>query len=159
MYGRRTTSNAGELNLLQHSETPARTAEVVNPFNVTGEAPVVTDYPDKALLQVHGQCLALITIYTAMHDTVYVYRYTDVDFLADIGNNWHLCCVMDETSTSRWRVVPGTPNSSSDHRVILISSVLQTHRALLIISLFTSAGGVIFAFAALAKNPLLVSST
>ena len=57
MYGRRTASNGGELNLLQHSETPTRTAERVSPLNISGEAPVVSDYPEKALLQVHGKLI------------------------------------------------------------------------------------------------------
>ena len=45
------------MRLLRHSETPSRTAELVNPFNITGTAPVpMKPYPEKALLQLHGEC-------------------------------------------------------------------------------------------------------
>ena len=49
--------------LRKHSETPSVTDNAINPFNVTGnvQAPA---YPDKILLQVHGE---LLSNYDAMH--------------------------------------------------------------------------------------------
>ena len=54
------------MSLLRHSSTPDRTAERVNPLNISGEAPVVSNYPHKALLQVHGQSSTVVTLYTTL---------------------------------------------------------------------------------------------
>ena len=56
------TDNNGASNLLDHTSAPIRTSAVVNPFTATGTLQSAA-YPEKALLQVHGQS----SIYTAMH--------------------------------------------------------------------------------------------
>ena len=50
--------NSGDMGLLRHSETPSRTAELANPFDVTGDAPRPAPGKsyEKILLQVHGEC-------------------------------------------------------------------------------------------------------
>ena len=48
--------NFGDMRLLRHSGIPSRTAELVNAFNVTGDAPAPEKPYEKILLQVHGEC-------------------------------------------------------------------------------------------------------
>ena len=92
-------------SLLRHSQTPVRTSEFINAFNASGTVQS-SDYPDKALLQIHGQ-----SHNTAIHDyRLCLYRYTNVNFMASIGFDCHLLCIMDEASTPQWGVVPGTLN-------------------------------------------------
>ena len=99
------TDNGGADSLLRHSQTPVRTSEFINAFNASGTVQS-SDYPDKALLQIHGQ-----SHNTAIHDyRLCLYRYTNVNFMASIGFDCHLLCIMDEASTPQWGVVPGTLN-------------------------------------------------
>ena len=60
------TINAGNMGspiLWKHSETPSVTDNAINPFSVTGNVQT-SAYPDKILLQVHGE---LLSNYDAMH--------------------------------------------------------------------------------------------
>ena len=147
--------NNGEMNLQKHSSMPARTPERVSPFNVTGEAPVVSDYPDKALLQIHGQSASAVVMM--------LYHFLLVPGILMLIS-WPILATFAIFFAS-W-MKPALPNGewfqvhlTASHYFTLHFIIHQTHRALLVISLFVTVAGFIFAFVALAMNetPGLIS--
>ena len=100
--------------LRKHSETPSVTDTAINPFYATGnvQAPA---YPDKILLQVHGELLYMMQCI----DQDLCYRYSDAVCMAGVGNSRHLLCIMDEASSTQWRVVSGTLIIYSDYTDVL----------------------------------------